>query len=389
MTSIVVVAQRGVAKVRRMLDGDPKQLLWRMVAYFILFVLVMAIGGFLVAASGIIPIKASSGHWAITSWFLQFSKQRSVATHTLGMETPPLDVASLVLSGAGAYENNCRGCHGSPSLQSPRVAQAMLPRPPYLPHTIPGWESNELFYIVKHGIKFTGMPAWPSHQRDDEVWAMVAFLRKFPELDAEAYDNLVNGEVPASIQVLPDTMPRAIVESCARCHGKEGFGRGVGAFPRLARQNLEYLYSSLQAYRRGERHSGVMGPIAAALNDQEIQEISRYYADSTSVSPFPLLQQSSAVERGESIARQGIPSQRVPPCAECHGPAESRRNPAYPKIAGQYAEYLKLQLELFKKGSRGGTAYSHLMIRVAGAMTPEQINDATLYYASLYDDVQR
>ena len=378
--------KRGIAAVKRMLDGEPKQLLLRTVAYFTFFVLVMAIGGFLVAASGIIPINASSGHWAITRWFLQFSKQRSVATHTLGMETPSLDAARLVLRGAGAYENNCRGCHGSPTLLNPRVAQAMLPRPPYLPHTIPRWESNELFYIVKHGLKFTGMPAWPSQQRDDEVWAMVAFLRKFPELDAQGYDTLVNGDAPASIQVLPDTMPRAVVESCARCHGKEGLGRGVGAFPKLAGQNFNYLYFSLQAYRHRERHSGVMAPIAAALNDQEIHEISRYYGDLTTTSPLPLPPQSSAVERGESIARQGIPSQRVPPCAECHGPAESRRNPAYPKIAGQYAEYLKLQLELFKKGARGGTGYSHLMTRVAAGLTPEQMNDAAVYYASLPGD---
>jgi cytochrome c553 len=371
---------------RGLLGGEPKQILLRTIAYFTLFVLVMAIGGFLLAASGILPIKASDGHWAITRWFLQFSKQRSVATHTLGMETPALDVATLVQSGAGAYENNCRACHGSPSRQSPRVAQAMLPRPPYLPHTIPNWDSNELFHIVKHGLKFTGMPAWPSQQRDDEVWAMVAFLRKFPELDAEGYENLVHGDVPGSIQVLPDTMPRAVVESCARCHGREGFGRGMGAFPGLARQNFEYLYLSLQAYRRGERHSGVMGPVAAALNDQEINDISRYYAGITIPSPFALPQQSSAFERGELIARQGIPSQRVPPCAECHGPAESRRNPAYPQIAGQYVEYLKLQLELFKKGARGGTAYSHLMTRVAANLTPEQMEDAALYYSSLAND---
>ena len=376
--------KRGIAAVSGMLDGGPKQFLFRALVYFTLFVLLMAIGGFLVAASGIIPIKASSGHWAITRWFLQFSKQRSVDTHTVGIETPSLDAARLVLRGAGAYENNCRACHGSPSLQNPRVAQAMLPRPPYLPHTIPGWESSELFHIVKHGLKFTGMPAWPSQQRDDEVWAMVAFLRKFPELDAQGYESLVNGEAPASI--LPDTMPRVILESCARCHGREGLGRGVGAFPKLAGQKFEYLYFSLQAYRRGERHSGVMGPVAAALNDEETQEVTRYYAGLTIPAPSPSPQQSPAVERGESIARQGIPSQRVPPCVECHGPAETRRNPVYPKIDGQYAEYLILQLELFKKGARGGTAYSHLMTRVAAGLTPEQMNDVALYYASLSDN---
>ena len=375
-----------VTRVRRLINGSSGQFLWRTAVYFALFLFVMVIGGFLVAASGIVPIKASSGHWDITRWLLQFSKQRSVATNTLGMETPSLDIERLVLRGAGAYENNCRSCHGSPSLPSPRVAQAMTPRPPYLPDTIPGWEPNELFYIVKHGIKFTGMPAWPTQQRDDEVWAMVAFLRRFSELNADGYDRLINIDAPAPVALLPDTVPPPILESCARCHGRNGLGRDVGAFPKLAGQNFEYIYLSLQAYARAERHSGVMGPVAAALNDQEIQEISRYYADLTTLSPSPAPEASSALGRGELISRRGIPSQRVPPCAECHGPAESRRNPAYPKIAGQYADYLKLQLELFKKATRGGTPYSHLMTRVAAGLTPEQMNDAALYYASLPRD---
>lgn len=375
--------KRAGAAVRRVFGDDRKQILRRAIAYLALFLILMGIAGLLMSASGIVPIKASSGHWAITRWVLQFSKERSVATHTLGMKTPPLDTPGLVLSGAGAYESNCRGCHGSPALQSPRIAQAMTPRPPYLPHTIPNWDSNELFYIVKHGIKFTGMPAWAAQSRDDEVWAMVAFLRKFPELDAEGYRRLVFGEAPATTQVLPGTMPRAIVDNCARCHGLDGLGRGVAAFPKLARQNFDYLYFSLHAYRRGERHSGVMGPIGTALTDQEIGEISRYYADLSTPATPPPPEASSALERGAAIAWQGIPAQRVPPCVECHGPAETPRNPAYPKLQGQYAEYLKLQLDLFKKGARGGSAYAHLMTRVAGSLTPEQMNEVALYYASL------
>jgi cytochrome c553 len=59
------------------------------------------------------------------------------------------------------------------------------------------------------------------------------------------------------------------------------------------------------------------------------------------------------------------------------------RNPAYPLVAGQYADYLVLQLELFKKQHRGGTAYAHLMHTVAVRLTPEQMRDVALYYASL------
>src|SRR5690606_30483543 len=137
----------------------------------------LALAGFLVAASGIIPIKASSGHWAITEWFLEFSMSRSVATHSLGIKTPPLDDPALILKGAGHYENGCMPCHGSPALPYPRVAWSMTPPPPNLTRSISEWKPKELFYIVKHGVKFTGMPAWPSQVRDDEVWAMVAFLR--------------------------------------------------------------------------------------------------------------------------------------------------------------------------------------------------------------------
>ncbi|MDQ3585299.1 MAG: c-type cytochrome [Acidobacteriota bacterium] len=369
-----------------------KRWLWTLAKHFALFLVVMAIGGFLVAASGVIPIKASSGHWAITRWFLQFSKGRSVATHTWGLEAPTsLDEPRLVLKGAGAYETNCRACHGNPSLRNPRVAQAMTPQPPYLPQTIPQWESGELFYIVKHGIKFTGMPAWLAQQRDDEVWAMVAFLRKFPELDAEGYRRLVSGEANLNREVAPiqgllgpETMPRAITVSCARCHGMDGLGRGVGAFPKLAGQSPAYLYASLQAYARKERHSGVMEPNAVGLSDEEMRELARYYSSLPKPTPStPSPETSLAIERGAAIAQRGIPTQRVPSCVACHGPGDIPRNPVYPELAGQYSDYLALQLELFKQQQRGGTAYAHLMRLVATHLTPEQMRDVALYYESL------
>ncbi|HEU4638637.1 MAG TPA: cytochrome C, partial [Candidatus Binatia bacterium] len=60
-----------------------------------------------------------------------------------------------------------------------------------------------------------------------------------------------------------------------------------------------------------------------------------------------------------------------------------RRNPIYPELAGQHSEYLALQLELFNKQSRGGTPYAHIMHRVAGRLTPQQMRDVTAYYGSL------
>ena len=371
-------------------DGqtDLKHKLLTTAKYFAAFMVLMTLGGFLGAASGIIPIKASSGHWAITRWFLQFSKERSVATHTLGLEAPSLNDPALVLKGAGTYETNCRACHGTPSVPYPMVAQRMTPQPPHLPLTIGNWEAEELFYIVKHGIKFTGMPAWPSRHRDDEVWAMVAFLQRFPSLKDEEYRRLVNGDVAIpgaamSINALERPEPRAVTTSCARCHGVDGLGRGSGAFPLLAGQQARYLDLSLQAYAKGERHSGIMGPIAAGLSIDEIGELARYYSGLPKrPSPQTQPEAASAIEQGRVIAQQGIPSQRVPACVACHGPSDITRNPIYPTLAGQYVDYLVLQLELFKNENRGGTAHAHLMRTVAPRLTAEQIRAVALYYAA-------
>jgi cytochrome c553 len=363
-----------------------KRWLWRIVAVLA----VLAAGGFLVVVSGLVPIKASSGHWRITAWFLHFAMRRSVATHSIGLQAPALDSPRLVLQGAGHYETGCRPCHGSPGLPLPEIPQHMTPHPPALPPRIADWDHEELFYIVKHGVKFTGMPAWPARQRDDEVWAMVAFLLTLPDLDAEGYRRLVHGDhttpgayAPLQGLLEPQTVPGAVTDSCARCHGQDGHGRGVGAFPKLAGQRPAYLFAALQAFARGERHSGMMEPIAAALSLEEMRQLALYYSSLPAPTPAPSPQETAvAIERGEEIASRGIPSQRIPSCADCHGPGPTRRNPFYPVLAGQHADYLVLQLELFKKEHRGGSAYAHLMHPVATRLTPQQMRDVALYYES-------
>lgn len=350
---------------------------------------VLGLGGFLVAASGIMPIKASSGHWPITVWFLKFSMHRSFSTHSLGVKVPRLGEPGMVMRGAGHYETGCRPCHGSPDLPQPRIAAAMLPVPPYLPKVIHEWEPAELFSVVKHGVKLTGMPAWPTQQRDDEVWAMVAFLLEMPELNAEEYRRLVHGGTPetGAGEPMPDLLgterpPRAVLESCGRCHGMDGRGRVRGAFPRLAGQRPAYLYASLQAFARGERHSGIMGPIAAGLSPAEMRDLARYFARLPAAPPA-VRADSAAIHRGRAIAERGIPKQKVPSCTDCHGPGAVRRNPAFPVLAGQDALYLAQQLELFKKRHRGGSPYAHLMHPVAGELSTEQMRDVALYYESL------
>jgi cytochrome c553 len=347
----------------------------------------------LVAASGIVPVGASGGHWAITRWFVQFAARRSIATHTLMAEPIALDEPWLVLKGAGHYENGCRPCHGSPDLPTPVIAAAMLPPPPYLPPRVRELDPDELFYIVKHGLKFTGMPAWPAQERDDEVRAVVAFLLAMRSLDAAEYQSLVHGDAPHESTAAPldDLMepaqvPDVVAFSCARCHGADGRGRGSAAFPALAGQSREYLERSLVAYADAERHSGIMQPIAVGLDARDLREAAQYYAELDPGAPLERDGPRERIERGARIAERGIPERGVPACRDCHGPTAWPRNPAYPRLDGQYADYLVLQLELFQADQRGGSSYAHLMRHVAPRLSREQMRDVALYYSSLSAD---
>ena len=343
----------------------------------------------LVLVSGVVPIKASSGHWAITARLLDFAKLRSVATHSMGIEAPALDDEALILRGAAHYENGCYPCHGRPGAGVPPVMAAMTPDPPELTGTLSRYTPEQLFSIVKHGIKFTGMPAWPVQARDDEVWAVVAFLRRMPGLDATAYRRLAYGESAGGSEAepsLPTTggqpLPDAVRDSCWRCHRRDGTGRGPGAFPSLAGQRAEYLHASLRAFADRRRFSGIMSGIAAALSDDAMREAAEYYA---TLPPREAERSadSSARERGALIVVRGIPDRDIPACAECHGPTDAPKNPLYPQLARQHPRYLVSQLELLKGRRRGGSPNVTLMHAFVDRLSPAHIRDVASYYGSL------
>ena len=364
-------------------------------------VLIAAVG--LVVVTGIVPIKASSGHLPITAWLLNFAMERSVATHSQGIAVPPLDDERLVMRGAGHYEVGCLWCHGGPNSQVPRVPLAMTPHPPELTAELDKWDPEELFTIVRHGVKFTAMPAWPSSHRDDEVWAVVAFLERFPKMTPAEYAQL-SGRArrdelrelvrqPLAGDAAPAALPPTIViERCAACHDSDGLGRG--AYPKLAAQTQEYLVAALRAYREGQRHSGTMGPISAALSDADIDRVASYYhalrAESrdrpTDDQAQKLLQDSIESEadnlaEGERIARDGLLKERAGACLECHSGGEMQRSLRYPKLAGQYEDYLVQQLRLFRSDARGGSDHAHVMHNIAEAMTDAQIIAVSKYFA--------
>jgi cytochrome c553 len=341
-----------------------------------LLAVVTGMSAALVAVSGVVPIKASSGHWWITTRLLDFAKLQSVRTHSLGLDAPPLD-AALVLRGAGHYAVGCEPCHGGPGQNVPAVMNAMTPPPPALTgEQIARWTPEQLFYIVKHGIKFTGMPAWPAQTRDDEVWAVVAFLREMPTLESAEYRRLTAGDATA-----PPPAPEAVRDLCGRCHGADGTGRGPGAFPSLAGQRSAYTYASLRAFADRSRFSGIMSAVASGLDDATMREVAEYYER------LPIRRSSgvdaAAHARGARIAGEGVASRDIPPCAECHGPSAQPKNRAYPRLVAQHPEYLRRQLELLQQRRRGGTTNVALMHAFVDRLRPDDVRDVAAYFSAL------
>jgi mono/diheme cytochrome c family protein len=181
----------------------------------ILAVSLVAIGA-IVVVSGVVPVKASSGHWAVTAWLLNFASDRSIAFHSQHIGVPPLDEAGMVMLGAASYRANCVFCHGHPGEAPPPVAQGMTPKPPNLKSSVADKEAQELFYIVKHGIKFAGMPAWPAQQRDDEVWPIVAFPVRFAN-DGQCYLSTLDRTTSGGCYLTIALLHRAQLRALPRC----------------------------------------------------------------------------------------------------------------------------------------------------------------------------
>ena len=366
--------------------------LWAAVAAVVAVVTVLALGGFLFAWSGLYSVAASSGHWEITRRFLHFTMRSSVRTQALGVEVPDLDAPRLFRQGAGHFHTGCAPCHGTVEGDPPMIPRGMTPHPPLLGPVIDEWDDEELFWLVKHGIKYTGMPAWPSQVRDDEVWAMVAFLNQLPELDQEDYLRLALGEArePGHNELTEPSLDAMgglstfTVAACARCHGSDGLGGESGAFPYLAGQSEEYLYQSLQSYAAGRRASGIMQPIADGLTDRQQRALANLFAAMPPGGAGVGDIDPELVALGARLARRGAPEEAVPSCLPCHGSPDA--NPVYPRIAGQPAWYIRQQLYLFRDGVRGGTPYVNLMRDVADELNDEHIAALAEYYSTLEPD---
>ena len=167
----------------------------RILASLLIAVLVAVLAASASIYAGVYDVAASEPHWAVTTWLLETARTRSIKAHAAGIQVPPkLDDPAMVLIGVDHYAAHCAVCHGAPGVPKGEIAQGLYPQPPDLAKTAPLYSPAELFWIVKHGIRMTGMPAWSDHS-DDQLWATIAFVKKLPGMSEEEYSRLVMASV--------------------------------------------------------------------------------------------------------------------------------------------------------------------------------------------------
>lgn len=171
---------------------------------------------------------------------------------------------------------------------------------------------------------------------------------------------------------------------CASCHGENGGGLAAANFPRLAGLDSAYLAKQLNDYQSGERLNLVMAPHAKALNAQEIEAVSNYYASQTAA-VVAVQEDAKILALGKKLVNDGLYQKDLPGCAKCHGPDATGAGSSFPALAGQHAGYISNQLTAWQQNSRKNDP-NQMMKAVADRMTKPEIEASALYLASLNSD---
>lgn len=154
--------------------------------------------------SGAYDIGADTPHWEITRKTMELVRDRSIEVHAKEIKVPNLQNEQLILKGAGQYAAMCVNCHLAPGKEDSEIRPGLYPKPPKLSEE--QLDPKTVFWVTKHGLKMTGMPAWGVGHDDTTIWSIVAFVHKLPGLSAEQYKEIV-AKAPPDEEM--ESMPKA------------------------------------------------------------------------------------------------------------------------------------------------------------------------------------
>ncbi len=159
----------------------------RVAAYGFLVIGLAALVAGLAVHGGWFDVAASRGHPQWVEAVLHYTMERSVRRHAREIRAPGTERKEDLEDGLVHYRAMCETCHGAPGESPTEIAEGLYPRPPQFPETDSDGTDAELFWITKHGIQMTGMPAFGATHSDDELWDIVAVVKRLPDMDPQSY----------------------------------------------------------------------------------------------------------------------------------------------------------------------------------------------------------
>lgn len=174
---------------------------------FVLIVLavIAAFAGVFIYA-GIYNIGADAPHSKLVYDTLDTLRERSIASYSKDIKVPAdLNDPKRISAGAGLYNEMCTGCHLGPGVEKSEMSQGLYPQAPELARGNDHTPAQE-FWIIKHGVKLSAMPAWGKTHDDQLIWDMVAFLQALPKMNPQQYQAVV-ASAPADHDEMMKDMP--------------------------------------------------------------------------------------------------------------------------------------------------------------------------------------
>jgi mono/diheme cytochrome c family protein len=168
--------------------------------------------GWLFVTMGVYDVAADAPHSGPALRLLDAIRSHSIAVRAGGIVRPAdLGDPKRIAAGAGLYREMCSGCHLAPGMEPTEISQGLYPRAPLLTKPT-GLTPEQEFWVIKHGIKMSGMAAWGVTHNDTLIWDMVAFIDKLPSLSAAEYTAATKDagdEHEHMMHDMPSDMPRS------------------------------------------------------------------------------------------------------------------------------------------------------------------------------------
>jgi mono/diheme cytochrome c family protein len=152
----------------------------RVLVTIIVLAVLGAIGATGFVYSGMYNVAAADQHKAPVFWVLKTTMRRAVERHSHSVVVPPLDDPTQIARGRVLFVTHCSRCHGAPGVAPEPFALGLRPAPANLANTALEWVPAQIYWAITNGLKLTGMPAWEFRLTDDEIWSIVAYVRRMP-----------------------------------------------------------------------------------------------------------------------------------------------------------------------------------------------------------------